>query len=215
MMEQFVMAYGIEQDRIRALLPEGYTSLRPVLRINAEIRDERIACLELNTPVACGDKRGWLNIAHWQSPEIEFRREKGSVSLDAPFLHLHYKGVGVTGGCPAEKDNDGCFYPGEDPVFRPAERITESKEFCDCAFAWRFHEGDASGVSIGKTLPAYPEEVQRNYPKLPLTAANAAAIPCRQVLGAYIVRFERMEADRGAADPIERLRGNSRDGDAG
>lgn len=37
--EQFVMAYGAEQDRLRALLPEGFTSLRPVLRINAEVRD--------------------------------------------------------------------------------------------------------------------------------------------------------------------------------
>ena len=36
--EQFVMAYGVEQDRLRALLPEGFLSLRPVLRINAEIR---------------------------------------------------------------------------------------------------------------------------------------------------------------------------------
>ena len=33
--EQFVMAYGIEQDRIRALLPDGFTSLRPVLRLSA------------------------------------------------------------------------------------------------------------------------------------------------------------------------------------
>lgn len=37
--EQFVMAYGVEQDRLRALLPAGFASLRPVLRINAEIRD--------------------------------------------------------------------------------------------------------------------------------------------------------------------------------
>ena len=29
--EQFVMAYEIEQDRVRAMLPEGYESLRPVL----------------------------------------------------------------------------------------------------------------------------------------------------------------------------------------
>ena len=33
--EQFVMAYGAEQDCLRALLPEGFASLRPVLRINA------------------------------------------------------------------------------------------------------------------------------------------------------------------------------------
>ena len=40
LVEQFVMAYQVEQDRLRAILPEGYESLRPVLRINAEIRRE-------------------------------------------------------------------------------------------------------------------------------------------------------------------------------
>ena len=35
------MAYGAEHDRIRAILPDGFTSIRPVLRINAEIRDEK------------------------------------------------------------------------------------------------------------------------------------------------------------------------------
>ena len=189
--EQFVMAYGVEQDRIRALLPAGYESLRPVLRINAELRDEACAYLEFNTPVARGDKRGWLNIRHWQSPELSFRREGASVVLTAPFLWLTYRGVGIAGGCPAEKDNDGCFFPGQTPELRLPERITEPKEFCDCEFAWSFHPGDACGISIGKTLPAFPEEVRRDYPKLPLTAANAAAIPCRQVLGAYIVRFTR------------------------
>ena len=43
--EQFVMAYGVEQDRVRALLPEGFESLRPVLRINSEIRDEGSAII--------------------------------------------------------------------------------------------------------------------------------------------------------------------------
>lgn len=28
--EQYVMAYGIEQDRIRAIIPEGFVSLRPI-----------------------------------------------------------------------------------------------------------------------------------------------------------------------------------------
>ena len=35
--EQFVMAYGAEQDRLRALLPEGFASMRQVMRINAEV----------------------------------------------------------------------------------------------------------------------------------------------------------------------------------
>lgn len=46
--EQFVMAYSVEQDRLRALLPEGFLSLRPVLRINAEIRGGQTGYLELN-----------------------------------------------------------------------------------------------------------------------------------------------------------------------
>ena len=49
--EQYVMAYGIEQDRVRAILPEGFVSLRPVLRINAEIRDEKNGYVEFNTAV--------------------------------------------------------------------------------------------------------------------------------------------------------------------
>jgi hypothetical protein len=69
--------------------------------------------------------------------------------------------------------------------------ITANKEFCDCEFAGHFNEGDAQGVSIGKTLPAFREEVEHEYVKADFTTLNAAAIPCRQVLGAYIVRFER------------------------
>lgn len=49
--EQFVMAYEAEQDRLRALLPEGFVSLRPVLRINAEIRNGNEGYVEFNTPV--------------------------------------------------------------------------------------------------------------------------------------------------------------------
>ena len=49
--EQYVMAYEVEQDRLRALLPAGFVSLRPVLRINGEIRrgPEETAYLELST----------------------------------------------------------------------------------------------------------------------------------------------------------------------
>ena len=58
--EQFVMAYEAEQDRIRAMLPDGYTSLRPVLRINSEIRNDMVLYLELNTPVeADGGLKTW------------------------------------------------------------------------------------------------------------------------------------------------------------
>ena len=72
----------------------------------------------------------------------------------------------------------------------PAERIAANKEFCDCEFAWRF-AGGAHGVSLGKTLPAIPEEETTHYEKAAFTVENAAVIPCMQVLGAYQVTFER------------------------
>lgn len=195
--EQFVMAYEAEQDRIRAMLPGGYTSLRPVLRINTEIRNDSVLYVEFNTPIESDGRRGWLNIANWKSTRDDIRYERlddGTVEISSPFLELSYKGIGLEGGCPAEKDNEGCYYIGNDLEFRPAEKIEENKEFCDCSFKWKFHEGDAEGVSQGKTLPAYYEAPSRDHPKCSLSAENAAAIPCRRVLGTYIVRFKRKQA---------------------
>ena len=57
--EQYVMAYKVEQVRIRAMLPVGFESLRPVLRFNAEIRDDNTFYIELNTPVEAYGKKGW------------------------------------------------------------------------------------------------------------------------------------------------------------
>lgn len=108
--EQFVMAYGVEQDRLRALLPGGFSSLRPVLRINAEIRDGK------------------------------------TTRFITDFLDISFTGVGIEGGCPAEKDNAGCFF------LHPAEELR---------------------------------------PPEPFTPQSAAQIPCQQVLGSYVVRFER------------------------
>lgn len=62
--EQYVMAYEAEQDRIRAILPEGFESLRPVLRINAEIRDGSTGYVKFNTAVEKDGNRGWLNIGY-------------------------------------------------------------------------------------------------------------------------------------------------------
>ena len=158
--EQFVMAYGVEQDRLRAFLPEGFVSLRPVLRING--------------------------VAHWdsESTDLTCKRQGKAVTFETPFLQITYTGTGALGGCPAEKDNDGCFFLNE--AFRPPESIDQKKEFCDCAFSWHFTETDAKGVSMnGKTLPAIPTEAKITYPKQPFTAETAAAIPCEQILGAY------------------------------
>ena len=185
--EQFVMAYGVEQDRLRALLPEGFVSLRPVLRVNAEVRDARQGYVEFNTAVEKDGVRGWLNIGFWE--DVPFAREGKTVTFKTDFLEISFTGVGIEGSCPAEKDNAGCFFLGEG--LRMPELITSGKEFRDCAFRWHFTDADARGVSIGKTLPAYPTEVATVYPKEDFTVENAARIPCRQVLGTYVVRFER------------------------
>lgn len=192
--ERFVMAYKVEQDRLRAMLPAGYRSLRPVLRINTEIRDDKILYIEFNTPVEADGRRGWLNIDNWKSsndPGMEFRRNGDEVCISTPFLQLSYYGTGAYGGCPAEQDNEGCYYIGNDIEFRPAEIIEEREEYCCCKFSWSFSDDDAHGESDGSMLPAKFTMMQHQYESVPFTAENAAAIRCRQVLGAYVVRFKR------------------------
>ena len=195
--QQFVLAYQAEQDRLRALLPAGVESLRPVLRINAELRGGPAGTvyLELNTPVAAFGKRGWWNVGRWESPAhpLTARQEGAATTFQAPFLTLTYTQTGAVGGCPAEKDNDGCFYPQEgEPRFVPAEAITAPRAFCDVDFQWAFAPGDAQGRSQnGKTLPALPTPPKVQYPRQPLTPQAAAAIPGQQVLGAYTVQFRR------------------------
>ncbi len=186
--EQYVMAYGAEQDRLRAILPDGFTSLRPVLRINAEIRDDTTGYVEFNTAVEADGVRGWLNIGCWEA--VPFTRQGKRVTFAADSLEISFTGVGIEGGCPAEKDNDGCFFLGTPTTLRKAETIGSGKEFCDCSFRWKFTDG-AHGVSIGKTLPAYPTEVRTVYPRQAFTVENAARIPCDQVLGTYMVVFDR------------------------
>ena len=184
--EQFVMAYGVEQDRLRAILPEGFVSLRPVLRINAEVRDDSVGYVEFNTAVEKNGNRGWLNIGFWN--DVPFEKNKKKTTFRTDFLEISFKGVGIAGSCPAEKDNAGCYFGRE---FRKSEIITVNKEFCDCKFAWLFSENDAHGVSLGKTLPAISTEAVKVYPQVDFTVENAAAIPCEQVLGTYVVVFER------------------------
>ena len=184
--EQYVMAYGVEQDRLRAILPKGYASLRPVLRINAEVQNNENGYVEFNTAIEKDGKRGWLNIAHWSN--IPFERKGNSVTFKTNFLEITFTRAGVQGSCPAEKDNAGCYFGDE---LRTPEIITVNKEFCDCSFAWHFSDNDAHGVSIGKTLPAIPTDVITVYPKESFTVENAASIPCEQVLGTYLVIFDR------------------------
>lgn len=187
--EQYVMAYLVEHDRLRAIIPEGFKSIRPVLRINAEIRDSTSGYIELNTAVERNGVKGWLNVAFWN--DVHFERDGKTVKFHTDFLDLIFTAVGIEGSCPAEKDNAGCYFLNRNETLRKPEAIIANKEFCDCIFRWKFTENDAHGKSIGKTLPANPEEIQTVYPKSPFTAENAASIPCRQVLGSYVVVFNR------------------------
>ena len=187
--EQYVMAYGAEQDRLRSILPDGYISLRPVLRINAEVLDDSKGYVEFNTAVEKDGNRGWLNIGHWEN--VPFVREGKKMTFRTDFLEISFEGVGIESSCPAEKDNIGCYFIAKETTLRRPETINSNKEFCDCAFRWKFTENDAHGVSIGKTLPAIPTEAKTVYPKKAFTVENAASIPCEQVLGTYKVVFER------------------------
>ena len=107
--EQFVMAYSVEQDRLRALLPDGFSSLRPVLCINAELRDGKTGYVEFNTAAEKNGVRGWLNIAFWDG--VPFEQDGNTTRFVTDFLDISFTGVGIEGGCPAEKDNAGCFFP--------------------------------------------------------------------------------------------------------
>jgi len=187
--EQFVMAYGAEQDRLRALLPEGFTSLRPVLRINAEVRGGKTGYLEFNTAAEKDGNCGWVNIGRWD--DVPFTKDGKKTTFTLLELTISFTGVGIAGSCPAEKDNAGCYYL-EDGTFVlvPAEKIDRNKEFCDCEFAWRF-AGGAHSTSLGKTLLAIHEEETVHYEKAAFTVGNAAIILCTQVLGAYQVTFKR------------------------
>lgn len=168
--------------------PDGFTSLCPVLRLNAELRDGR-GYMEFNTAAEKDGRRGWLNIACRE--DAPYTREGRTTTFRTDFLTLAFTAVGVEGGCPAEKDNAGCFFLRPEETLRPAEAITANKEFCDCTFRWSFTPDDAHGVSLGKTLPAVPEPASHTYPRQALTPEHAARIPCTQVLGAYTVRFQR------------------------
>jgi len=192
--EQYVMAYRVEQDRIRAMLPERFESLRPVMRINAEIRDEVGFYIELNTPVKAYGKQGWLNIDNWDSKRhsIVCVKDGNKTTFKTDFLTITFISVGITGGCPAESSNDGCFYGTDLESLVVPEKIESNKEFCDLEFAFLYTSDDANGESYGgNTLPAIPQESKISYPKIQLTAENAAKIKCDQMLGQYKVIFER------------------------
>lgn len=187
--EQFVMAYSVEQDRLRAILPDGYISLRPVLRINAEVQNGDNGYVEFNTAVEKDKNKGWLNIGFWNN--VPFERTGKTVTFKTAFLEISFTGVGIESSCPAEKDNAGCYFIEDTEHLRRPEIISANKEFFDCEFRWAFSKKGAYGKSIGKTLPAIPTEIATVYPKKNFTVENASEIPCEQVLGTYLVVFDR------------------------
>ena len=130
-----------------------------------------------------------MNIGYWLN--VPFEQSGKTTVFKTEFLEISFTGVGIEGSCPAEKDNAGCYFIGEKETLRKSESISANKEFCDCSFAWKFSDNDAHGVSIGKTLPAYPTEVKNVYPREEFSVENAAKIPCIQMLGTYRVEFER------------------------
>jgi len=186
--EQFVMAYRADHDKIKKLLPEGYESLRPVLRINVEVINDidgmegEQVYVEFNTPVASAGMRGWLNLVTWESMWTDiFSMTDGKFTRftadfdGTEFLDITYTRTGREGGCPHENDNDGIFFidaaTGETEFFE-AEEILENKEYCDCEFRWLSPESDF-------------------FSDKPDLARQAMAIEPEEILGAYVVEFER------------------------
>ncbi len=187
--QQFVAAYRVDHDRLRTIIPDGYKSLRRVLRINAEVNSNGEITIELNTPVERPGFKGWLNVASWSSCNTSIHLligDDGAYEFTTPFLTLGFLPSGVFSECPAEKDSHGCIYlrDGKETLltYRP---VAERKEFCDFSFHWRFSDGDSFGKSDGKMIAAPFEPVRHIYPSLACTPELAAKIPCLQVLGAY------------------------------
>lgn len=207
---QFVMAYSAEHDEIKALLPEGFSSLRPVLRINLEQIDGSCSRVEFNTPVEHDGIRGWLNMITWETGEApdrekqgEYIREEAKIEIEefASFdgrkafrtdvtisndtmqetiLTIIHTLAGVTGGCPAENDNQGTFnLYGTDgtATFREVEIADGFKEYSDCEFFWN--------------VPDREIKVSQFDSDKNMLIRQAMYIEPIEVLGAYVVDFER------------------------
>ncbi|MGN0701745.1 MAG: hypothetical protein ACI4KL_00980 [Lentihominibacter sp.] len=161
--KQYVMAYRADHEMIKELMPKGFESTRPVLRINVECYDgdDDWGYVELNTPVSLKGRKGWLNIAAWlEKPE---------------YMHLEFTPNGKVGGCPYETEEEGCFYWDYETGkygFLEAEKISESKEYCQCTLSWDLPPANAF----------YDDDERiRRFLRLPV----------EEILGAYTVEFNR------------------------
>lgn len=129
--------------------------------------------------------RGWLNIGAWE--DVSVARSGAEVCFRTDFLEICFAPVGIEGSCLAERDNAGCFFPGRTPQLRPPEQICVKKNFAIAPLPGIL----LGAMRTGKTLSAVPTPVRTVYLKRECAPQNAAAIPCEQVLGAYVVRFAR------------------------
>ena len=78
-------------------------------------------------------------------------------------------------------------------VVREAGQLMEAlPESVEALSQWsQAASGWLSNRLPGISLPAFPMDRAAVYPAAPLTAEEAASIPCDQVLGCYVVRFDR------------------------
>lgn len=189
LIEQYILSYRVNQDMLRAILPEGFTSLKPVLRLKAEVYDNQGTYLEFNTPAEKDGKKGWLNISSWN--ELRFERDGKKCTFRLPFLDLSFESVGIMGPAPSLGELKGTFFTGRKEVFREDEEIHAEKEFCDSRFIWKFTDDDARGTGHGPTVKVEPEEVKEILPKKDFTVFNAAAVPCIEVVESYGVMYEK------------------------
>lgn len=183
------MAYSAEQDRIRALLPAGASSLRPVLRINAEIWDDAHGCVEFKTAVEKNGLRGWLNIARWT--DVPFERRGRTTVFRTEFLEISFTGMGVEGGCRRKRTTRAAGFPARPKRCARRRRLRRARNSAAASFNGASPARTRTAQALARPFRAVPEDVKTVYPKQPLTAPNAAAIPCAQVLGTCRVTFER------------------------
>ena len=180
--EQYVMAYEVEQDRLRALLPAGFVSLRPVLRINGEIRrgPEETAYLELNTPVEGHGKRGWLNVGHWDSrtAELSYAREGKTVTFAAPFLTISFAAVGVEGGT-----TRGASFWGRPCLFGPASLETATRNFVTVSLLGSFLRGTPRAPARGKPYPPLQQLPGRRMKSAPSPRKTRRPFPAGRCWG--------------------------------
>ena len=170
----------MEQDRLSALLPDGFTSLHPLMRINAEIRSGSGGCLEPNTPVEFEGNKGWVIIAFGE--RIPFARSGKTVVFKPDFLEICFTGVGIEGSRPAEKDNIGRYFPGSPVTLRKTEIIKSRKNFCVCSLRRSFYDG----MSLSNPSRSGAERLRCPLRAIDFSFKTKRSIPCKKGCSFYL-----------------------------